>query len=95
MRTSVTDERLTYSSPDEGKQERKQDVGPVPLMLSCYRHHTQEEEDEGLGDGGQHLDNMADGGAGSLGYVLLHVVLHGYGTGYNAAGRETFVYRPK
>lgn len=80
---------LTDSSPDEGEEEREQDVGPVPLVLRCYCHDTQEEEDEGLGDGAQHLDNVADGGAGSLGYVLLHVVLHGDGTGYDAAGRET------
>lgn len=80
---------LTKSSPDEGKQEREQDVGPVPLVLRRYGDHTQEEEDEGLRDSGQHFDNMADGCAGPLGDVLLHVVLHGYGTGYNAAGSET------
>lgn len=57
-------------------------------MLGCYGNNTQEEEDEGFGDGGQHLDNVADGGAGSLGYILLHVVLHGYGACYNAAGRN-------
>lgn len=56
-------------------------------MVSGNGHHTQEEEDEGLSDGGQHLHNMPDGGAGSLRHVLLHVVLHGDGTCYDAAGR--------
>lgn len=78
---------LTDYSPDEGKQQRKQGVGPVPLVLTRYGDDTQEEEDERFGDGGQHLDNVANGCAGSLGYILLHVELHGYGTCYNAGGR--------
>lgn len=54
---------LTNSSPDEGKQQCKQDESPVPLMLSCYGNNPQEEKDEGFRDGGQHLDDMTDGGA--------------------------------
>ena len=79
---------LTDYSPDKGKQQRKHDVGPVPLVVTCYGDDSQEEEDESFRDGGQHLDNVANGGAGSLRYILLHVELHGYGTCYNAAGRE-------
>lgn len=83
---------LTESSPDEGEHQREQDVGPVPLVLGRYGDDTQEEEDEGFGDGAQHLDNMADGGAGSLGDVLLHVVLHGDGACYKPAGREKSLF---
>lgn len=83
---------LTESSPDEGEHQREQDVGPVPLVLGRYGDNTQEEEDEGFGDGTQHLDNMADGGAGSLGDVLLHVVLHGDGARNKSAGRGKNVF---
>lgn len=83
---------LTESSPDEGEHQREQDVGPVPLVLGRYGDDTQEEEDEGFWDGAQHLDNMADGGAGSLGDVLLHVVLHGDGTRNKSAGRGKNVF---
>lgn len=57
-------------------------------MLRRHSNHPQEKEDEGLGDGGQHLDHVADGGAGPLGHVLLHIVLHGYGAGDDAAQRR-------
>lgn len=57
-------------------------------MLRRHSNHAQEEEDEGLGNGGQHLDHVADGGAGPLGHVLLHVVLHGDGAGDDAAQRR-------
>lgn len=77
---------LTDSSPHEGEQQREHDVAPVPLVLRRYGNDTQEEEDDGLGDGAQHLDHMADGGAGPLGHVLLHIVLHGDGAGDDAAG---------
>lgn len=70
---------LTETSPQEGEEQREQDEGPVPLMDSCYGNHTQKEEDECLGDGCHHLDNVANGGAGSLRNILLHVVLHRYG----------------
>lgn len=78
---------LTDSPPHEGEQQREHDVAPVPLVLGRYGNDTQEEEDDGLGDGAQHLDHVADGGAGSLRHVLLHVVLHGDGAGDDAAGR--------
>ena len=56
-------------------------------MITRYGDDAQEEEDESFGDGGQHLDDMANGGAGSLRYILLHVELHGDGTCDNAGGR--------
>lgn len=74
---------LTQASPYKGKKQREQDVGPVPLMLSRHGNHPQEEEDECLGDGAEHLDHVADGRAGSLGNVLLHVVLHGQSAAHN------------
>lgn len=40
-----------------------------------------------FGDSGQHLDNVVNGGAEPLGYILLHLVLRGYSTYNNAAGR--------
>lgn len=58
-------------------------------MLRGYGDHAQEEEDEGLGDGAQHLDHVADGRAGTLGDVFLHVVLHSEGAGHDAAGERT------
>lgn len=79
---------LTQTSPDKSKKQREQDVAPVPLMLRCYGDNAQEEEDEGLGDGAKHLDHMADGCAGSLGNIFLHVVLHGQGTGHDAAEKH-------
>lgn len=77
---------LTQPSPDEGEQQCKQDVGPVCLMVTCYGDDAQEEEDEGFGDGGQHLYDVTNGGAGSLGHVLLHIVLHGDGAHNDAVG---------
>lgn len=74
---------LTQASPYKSKKQREQDVGPVPLMLSRHGNHPQEEEDECLGDGAEHLDHVADGRAGSLGNVLLHVVLHGQSAAHN------------
>lgn len=76
---------LTQASPYEGKQQREQDVTPVPFVFCCYGDDPQEEEDEGLRDGAKHLDHVADGGAGTLGNVFLHIVLHGEGTSHNAA----------
>lgn len=76
---------LTQASPDKGKEQCEEDVGPVPLMLGGHGDYAQEEEDEGLRDGGQHLNHVADGGARALGHVLLHVVLHGDGAGDDAA----------
>lgn len=73
----------TQASPDEGEEQRSQDVAPVPLVLCGDGHHSQEEEDEGLRDGRQHLDDVAYGGAGALGHILLHVVMHGQGTHHN------------
>jgi len=55
-------------------------------MFGCYGDDTQEEEDEGFRDGAEHLDHMSDGCTGTLGNVLLHIVLHGESTGYDAAG---------
>lgn len=80
---------LTETSPHEGKNQREQDVAPVPLMLRRYGDHPQEEEDEGLRDGAEHLDHVADGRAGTLGNIFLHVVLHGQGAGHDAAGGDT------
>lgn len=40
-----------------------------------------------FGDSGPHLDNVVNGGAQPLGYILLHLVLRGYSTYNNAAGR--------
>lgn len=54
-------------------------------MLHRYGDDAQEEEDESFRDGRQHLDNVTNGGAGSLRHVLLHVEFHGDGTCYNAA----------
>lgn len=79
---------LTQTSPYKSKQQCEQDVAPVPLVLCCYGDHPQEEEDEGLGDGAEHLDHVADGCAGTLGNIFLHVVLHGEGAGHDAAERH-------
>lgn len=79
----------TEAPPHEGEEQREQDVAPVPLVLCGNGDHAQEEEDEGLGDGAQHLDHVADGRAGTLGDVFLHVVLHGEGAGHDAAGERT------
>ena len=81
---------LTQTSPHEGKQQREHDVAPVPLVFCCYRDNPEKEEDEGLGDGAKHLDHVANGCAGTLGNIFLHVVFHGEGTGNNAAGKHTF-----
>lgn len=40
-----------------------------------------------FGDSGPHLVNVVNGGAQPLGYILLHLVLRGYSTYNNAAGR--------
>lgn len=40
-----------------------------------------------FGDSGPHLDNVVNGGAQPLGYILLHLVLRGYSTYNDAAGR--------
>lgn len=57
-------------------------------MVCCYGDNPQEEEDEGLRDGAKHLDYMADGCAGTLGNIFLYVILHGQGTGHNAAEKH-------
>lgn len=58
-------------------------------MFRCYRDDPEEEEDEGLGDAAQHLDHVADGRAGTLGNIFLHIVFHGEGTGDDAAEEHT------
>lgn len=52
-------------------------------MLSRHGDDPQEEEDKRLGDGAEHLDHLADGCAGTLGNILLYVVLHGQSAGHN------------
>lgn len=88
---SPSSPRLTQASPHKSKQQCEENVSPVPLVLCCYGNNTQEEEDEGLWDGAEHLDHVSDGCAGTLRNVLLNIVLHGEGTANNAAG----THRPK
>lgn len=57
-------------------------------MICCYGDDPQEEEDEGLGDGAEHLDHMANGSAGTLGDVFFHIVLHGERACHNAAEKH-------
>lgn len=52
-------------------------------MLGRHGNNPQEEEDECLGDRAEHLDHVADGCAGSLGNVLLCVVLCDQSAGHN------------
>lgn len=78
--------KLTQTSPQKSKQQSEENIGPVPLMFCCYGNNTQEEEDEGLRDGAQHLDHVSDGCAGTLGNILLNIVLHGESTANDAAG---------
>lgn len=83
---------LTETPPHKSKKQSEQDVGPVPLMLGCHGDNTQEEEDERLGDGAEHLDHMADGCAGTLGNVLLYVVLHGQRAGHDPGMTQSCVF---
>lgn len=52
-------------------------------MLGRHGDDPQEEEDKRLGDGAEHLDHVVDGCAGTLGNILLYVVLHGQSAGHN------------
>lgn len=54
-------------------------------MFCCYGNNTQEEEDKCLRNSAKHFDGVPDSGARALGHVLFHIVLHGQGTGHNAA----------
>lgn len=76
---------LTQTSPYEGKQQCEQDVTPVPLVFCCYSDNAEKKEDEGLWDGAKHFDRVADGCAGTLGNIFLHIVFHSDGADHNAA----------
>ncbi len=86
--TQITHPLLTQSPPYKSKQQREQDVAPVPLVFCCYGDDPQEKEDQGLRDGAEHLHNMPDSCAGTLGNIFLHVVLHSEGTGNNTAEKK-------
>lgn len=57
-------------------------------MLGRHGDNPQEEEDKRLGDGAEHLDHVADGGAGTLGNILLYVVLHGQSAAHNPGKQQ-------
>lgn len=79
----------TQASPKKSKQQSKEDVAPVPLVLCCYGNNTQKEEDQSFRHTSKHLDDMPDGGAGALGYILLNVILHSQGADYNTVDTGT------
>ncbi len=79
----------TQASPKQSKQQSKEDVAPVPLVLCCYGNNTQKEEDQSFRHTSNHLNDMPNSGAGALGYVLLNVILHSQGTDYNTVETGT------
>lgn len=58
-------------------------------MVCCYCNNTQEEEDKCLCHCAKHFDGVPNSGAGALGHIFFHIVLHGQGTGHNAVTAHT------
>ena len=75
-----SEEEYTDDPEEEAAADGADDEPPVPLVVCVEGVDSEEEEDHHLCTVGQHVGGAADGGAGAVRDVLLHVVLHGDAT---------------
>lgn len=78
---------FTSGPPGEAEQQCGANKRPAPHVNILYGGDTQEDEDEGFAHAAPHLQEVLDAGVAALRYVGLHVLLHGHGTGHNAANK--------
>lgn len=75
----------TCGPPDEAEQQRRADEGPAPHVHILYCGYAQEDEDEGFTHATPHLQEVLDAGVAAFRHISLYILLHGHGTGHDAA----------